>query len=217
MPLYATQVLRSESSETGQILFAGRSGPSAEARQQYYRCFVRLSEVKRQYATQMVLQGVSLTDMWPWTSGSFGDIYRGSYNNQAVALKTFRIFMKTHGRHSGSAPATHPMPYSKVNRVASMHRRARATDGLLTTPQHIYREIAILRGVKHPCICPLIGVNLDALGRGPCLVMSWASNGNVEDFLVGFPWSERTALQLVSHRFPAMLRIAETLVAGGYP
>ncbi|KAJ7115954.1 kinase-like domain-containing protein [Mycena epipterygia] len=63
------------------------------------RLLVKLSEASDILPSSLFIQGVSRLDKEATFGGTFGDIYRASYQGQDVALKRIRVFQRDAGRH----------------------------------------------------------------------------------------------------------------------
>jgi hypothetical protein len=63
------------------------------------RLLVKLSEASDTLPSSLFIQGVSRLDSEATFGGTFGDIYRASYQGQDVALKRIRVFQRDSGRH----------------------------------------------------------------------------------------------------------------------
>ncbi|KAF7356563.1 hypothetical protein MVEN_00990000 [Mycena venus] len=63
------------------------------------RLLVKLSEASDTLPKSLFITGVSSLDKEATFGGTFGDIYRASYQGQDVALKRIRVFQRDSGRH----------------------------------------------------------------------------------------------------------------------
>ncbi|KAF7370567.1 hypothetical protein MSAN_00689100 [Mycena sanguinolenta] len=63
------------------------------------RLLVKLSEASDTLPTSLFIKGVSNLDKEATFGGTFGDIYRASYQGEDVALKRIRVFQRDSGRH----------------------------------------------------------------------------------------------------------------------
>ncbi|KAJ6518846.1 kinase-like domain-containing protein [Mycena sanguinolenta] len=63
------------------------------------RLLVKLSEASDTLPTSLFIKGVSNLDKEATFGGTFGDIYRASYEGEDVALKRIRVFQRDSGRH----------------------------------------------------------------------------------------------------------------------
>ncbi|KAF7309834.1 hypothetical protein MIND_00355300 [Mycena indigotica] len=63
------------------------------------RLLVKLSEASDTLPASLFIQGVLRVDKEATFGGTFGDIYRASYEEQDVALKRIRVFQRDSGRH----------------------------------------------------------------------------------------------------------------------
>ncbi|KAJ7623223.1 kinase-like domain-containing protein [Roridomyces roridus] len=63
------------------------------------RLLVKLSKASDTLPSSLFIQGVSRIDKDATFCGSFGDIYRSSYQGQDVALKRIRVFQRDSARH----------------------------------------------------------------------------------------------------------------------
>ncbi|GJE91835.1 BTB/POZ domain-containing protein [Phanerochaete sordida] len=60
-----------------------------------------------------------------------------------------------------------------------------------------YREVAIVRGIDHQHVCPIIGVDRDSLSGVTCVVLPWMEYGNVLQYLAKVGWSPEDAVRLI--------------------
>ncbi|KAK0238894.1 hypothetical protein EDD85DRAFT_524112 [Armillaria nabsnona] len=58
------------------------------------RLLVKLSSTCYKLPSKLFIEGVELSDAHATFGGGFGDVFRASYNGQAVALKRMRIFQR---------------------------------------------------------------------------------------------------------------------------
>ncbi|GJE97161.1 hypothetical protein PsYK624_133740 [Phanerochaete sordida] len=60
-----------------------------------------------------------------------------------------------------------------------------------------YREIALVRGLSHENICPIIGVHQEVQSDSICVVLPWMDYGNVLDYRAREAWSADDATRLI--------------------
>lgn len=63
--------------------------------------------------------------------------------------------------------------------------------------QAFHREVALLRGITHLNVCPILGVDGNTFPGGTCLVLPWMSHGNVLQHLGKHGWFYRDAIRFV--------------------
>jgi hypothetical protein len=63
------------------------------------RLLVKLSEASDTLPSSLFIQGVARVDQEATFGGTFGDIYRASYQGEDVALKRIRVFQRDATRH----------------------------------------------------------------------------------------------------------------------
>lgn len=58
------------------------------------KTIMRLSQNSFLYPLSLLVEGITRDDI-PYSSGNFGDVYRGTFRGQAVALKVIKIYKKS--------------------------------------------------------------------------------------------------------------------------
>ncbi|GJE97165.1 kinase-like protein [Phanerochaete sordida] len=90
------------------------------------------------------------------------------------------------GEYSGSLVA-----------LKALHVFAQMTDNVKHT-KAFYREIALIRGLEHNHVCPIIGVDQELLPNSVCIVLPWMDYGNVVNYRSRVPWSCDDAVRLIN-------------------
>ncbi|KAK7054448.1 hypothetical protein VNI00_003646 [Paramarasmius palmivorus] len=85
--------------------------------------------------------------------GTFGDVYKSSYEGEQVALKRLRTFQN--------------------NSHDARHRIF----------QKFCKEALIWRQLDHKFILPFLGIDAENFPRHPCMVSPWMANGTIMQFL----------------------------------
>ncbi|THH28307.1 hypothetical protein EUX98_g5871 [Antrodiella citrinella] len=104
-----------------------------------------------------------------WKTGGFGDIYRGKWLDQDVALKAFRMFRRSVGAGEGSNHTTREVL--------------------------LLREIVLWRQLSHPSVHPFLGVSEGVLYPRLAIVSRWENRGSVNDAVCAGYWKELTVLR----------------------
>ncbi|TFK21394.1 hypothetical protein FA15DRAFT_80978 [Coprinopsis marcescibilis] len=131
---------------------------------------MRLSDRTQQYPTCLTLAQVECDDQ-PMTAGSFGEVYRGRFQGQNIALKVVKLHRKI---------AVLKSIQVSENRVEAVLRHGHLilVKRYPTLSQERQSYGVIFR------IPPFYGIyQLDNKYKGICTVSPWMENGNVQDYL----------------------------------
>ncbi|ESK85293.1 kinase-likeprotein [Moniliophthora roreri MCA 2997] len=120
-----------------------------EFKYQAQRLLVKLCEAQDVLPSSLFIKGVIRQDTDAHFGGSFGDIYRATYNGSEVAIKRIRVFQDT---------------------VASERRKIF---------KRLCREALLWRTLKHPFLLPFFGVDSDTFPGFFCLVSPWMAKGTI--------------------------------------
>ncbi|KAJ3480613.1 hypothetical protein NLI96_g8216 [Meripilus lineatus] len=63
-------------------------------RKSLHRRVSRLAEEARKLPSGLVVNGVTQLDIFPWASGSYGDVYVGDLGGQKIAIKRMRVYQR---------------------------------------------------------------------------------------------------------------------------
>ncbi|KAJ3490023.1 hypothetical protein NLI96_g1716 [Meripilus lineatus] len=118
------------------------------------RSISRLSERTRKMPSGLVIEGVILSDNFPWYSGAFGDVFVGELDGKKVAIKRMRV-------HQQQTPEERDY----INK-------------------NLCREVLMWSLLNHPNVLPFHGVsNLFPQIGVPGIVSPFLSHGNVAIYL----------------------------------
>lgn len=138
------------------------------------------------------MERVNKVGEWPFDSGGFGDVWKGTYEGRDVAIKALRVY-KNEGKRQASRVRLYIMALHEFYSPKRAPFR-----------QVFYKEVTIWKRLWHPNIVPFLGVT-----DGPApftMVSEWMPNGNVRQYVVEHPEVDR--LQLVRHFTPPSYRTA---------
>ncbi|THH28471.1 hypothetical protein EUX98_g5716 [Antrodiella citrinella] len=100
----------------------------------------------------VMLEGVRCSSSEIVYRGAFADIFRGTYKNMDVAIKSPRIFQST------------------------------TNEEFDATKKQFIREVGLWKALDHRHVLPLLGASADALKNRPmCMVMPWMRQGTIRD------------------------------------
>ncbi|KAF7374462.1 Kinase-like protein [Mycena sanguinolenta] len=101
----------------------------------------------------LFITGITRKEEHPAFGGGFADIYRASYNNRTVALKSMRVIQDMRGSDS---------------------RNIRLK---------FCREALVWKELCHPHILPFLGIDGDSFPSPLCMVSPWMGHGTVLNYL----------------------------------
>ncbi|KAJ7765418.1 kinase-like domain-containing protein [Mycena maculata] len=128
------------------------------------RLLVKLSEVSDTLPSSLFIQGVARLDKEATFGGTFGDIYRCSYQGQDVALKRIRVFQRDAAR--------------KIRKVA---RPITFLGGhlLIAYAQRFCREALLWQRLHNPYVLPFTGIDAESFPSFLCMVSPWMRHGTI--------------------------------------
>jgi serine/threonine protein kinase len=103
-------------------------------------------------------------DTFPFASGGFGDVYRGTLDGSNVCVKRVRVYIK-------DGP-------EKVAKVRCQSIRSPYLP-FLKKVQAFCREAVMWKRLMHPNILPLLGITIGPLQ----LISSWMSGGDLPEHI----------------------------------
>jgi len=146
----------------------------------HVKALLELSRASGRYPECLVLGGVEMGE-FPVASGSYGDVYRGRWQNTDVAVKVMKVYQRS--------------DLDKLLKV--LFNRWWFTDSAKPNLQAFSSEAVLWRQLSHPNILPFYGIyRLDRSIQRLCLMAPWMENGNVVEFLRENP--ETYCVHLVS-------------------
>ena len=126
---------------------------------------VKLSKSSTKLPSSLFLNGILCFDRNSVDGGGFADIFRGTYNEQPVALKRLRVF-KTDA------------DLEKSQRVRLLLVEC-ASNILDASFQAFCSEALVWQHLNHKSILPFLGVDLATFSPFHCMVSPWMENGNI--------------------------------------
>ncbi|KAK7691906.1 hypothetical protein QCA50_005311 [Cerrena zonata] len=146
---------------------------------------VQVGSDTRSWLRQLMLQIAKTYDIYPTTlriigvthdvysvnCGSFGDIYKGVYKEQAVALKRLRVFLN--------------LPHSRIAQIK----------------KDLCRETLIWWNHRHPYVLPLLGIcdPDDAYVFAPYMVTPWMEQGNIHNIVIDMISFQKQDVQKIQY------------------
>lgn len=134
----------------------------------------RLSKKSGLYPTCFQLDHIQLAGEYPVAAGSFGDIYKGTIENQNVCLKVIREYQ-----------------VSRVDYLMKVSNSISVFTSSLNTHvmKRLSHEAILWRQLSHPNLLPFYGLYLFC--SRPCLVAPWLENGYITKYLEEHPNENR--------------------------
>ncbi|KAH8074787.1 kinase-like domain-containing protein [Cristinia sonorae] len=133
----------------------------AQVRHALRTVLIKVSLDTEKLPVSLFLKDVQCGLREPIGSGSFGDVYRGTRNGEAVALKKLKTYQKM----------------SDAKRTS--------------VKKAFHKEALFWKNLNHPHILPLLGVDDSIFRDNPCMVLPWMPNGDVYKCIASIRENER--------------------------
>lgn len=103
----------------------------------------------------------------PVTSGSFGDVWEGIYNEKRVAIKALRVYKD--------------QDVQKVRKVTRPGLLILLAPAANYRNQEFCKEVVIWKRISHPNIVPFLGVSETSAPL--CMVSEWMPKGTLREYV----------------------------------
>ncbi|KAJ7577104.1 kinase-like domain-containing protein [Mycena floridula] len=131
------------------------------------RLLVKLSQSRDILPSCLFIKGVKRLDKDATYGGTFGDIFRASYQGTEVALKRVRVFQRDSAAH----------------KIRQVFIGFQMTDTCLTFYQRLCREALLWQRLQHPYVLPFSGIDSETFPSFLCMVSPWMKNGTILNYL----------------------------------
>ena len=126
----------------------------------------------------MLSDGLVSTGSIPVASGTFADVWRGTYPpSSVVAIKALRIYNNDELR--------------TVQKVCFQGFHEQLADDV-GYHQQLFKEVVVWRRLSHPNVLPFLGITATVFRLG--VVSEWMPNGHIGQYLTSNPSTNRLPL-----------------------